>query len=59
MISGISSGDDPTARLLSNMLKNIIDTESNLMDKLMKVSVTEQVEAASEAGVGSIVDEYA
>jgi hypothetical protein len=59
MISGIGrSGDDLGINLLNNMIKDITDVQSNLTEKLLKISVTEQVEA-SQAGVGEVVDELA
>ena len=59
MISGIGrSGDNLNINLLNNMIKDITDTQSDLAEKLLKISVTEQVEA-SQTGLGENIDEYA
>jgi len=59
MISGIGrSGDDLGITLLNNLIKDINDAQSNLTDKLLTISVTEQVEA-SQSGLGEVVDELA
>ena len=60
MISGIGrSGDDLGINLLNNMLKNIADTQNDFTNKLLKVDITEQVEASQSAGLGEIVDALA
>jgi hypothetical protein len=59
MISGIGrSGDSLNINLLNNMIKDITDIQIDLAEKLLKVDVSEQVEA-SESGLGEVVDEYA
>ncbi len=57
MISGIGrSGDDLGVNILNNMIKEISETQNNLTEKMMKVSVEEQVNASQE-GLGENVDE--
>jgi hypothetical protein len=52
------ASDDLGISSMNNILKNISDMRDALTEKLMKVSVTEQVEA-SQSGMGIVVDEYA
>lgn len=54
----VSANDDMGINSMNNLLKNITDIQSAFTEKLMKVSITEQVES-SQSGIGDLVDVYA
>jgi hypothetical protein len=59
MISRLGQpNDDLGINQMNNVLKNINDAQSSFNEKMMKVSITEQVQA-SQSGLGGVVDEYA
>ena len=59
MILGIGrANDDIGINSMNNLLKSIADIQNGLAEKMIKVSVTEQIEASQE-GLGGIIDEYA
>jgi hypothetical protein len=59
MISRVeSANDDIGINSMNNLLKNITDIQSAFTEKLMEVSITEQIES-SQSGIGDLVDVYA
>ncbi len=58
MISNVQPGVDAVMQRMNEMLKTVVDAQSNLAEKMLKVCVTQQVERVQAEGLGEALDLY-
>lgn len=58
MISNVQPGVDAGMQRMNEMLKTVVDAQSNLAEKMLKVCVTQQVERVQAEGLGEALDLY-
>ena len=58
MISNVQPGVDAGMQRMNEMLKTVVDAQSNLAEKMLKVCVAQQVERVQAEGLGEALDLY-
>ena len=54
----LKPGVDAVMQRMNEMLKTVVDAQSNLAEKMLKVCVTQQVERVQAEGLGEALDLY-